>query len=68
MAAMTMAEEKTMAIADAVYGLAGLGVVVTGYLRVTQYGKGWEFYQHEPIFWLKMLLVRKVKKAKQSLR
>ena len=55
--AMSMEEEKTMAIADAVYGLAGLGVVVTGYLRVTQFGKGWEFYQHEPIFWLKLTLI-----------
>ena len=46
-----------MAIADAVYGVAGLLIVFTGYLRVTAYAKGWEFYQHEPIFWLKMLLV-----------
>ena len=46
-----------MAIADAVYGLAGALVVYTGYLRVTAYGKGWEFYQHEPIFWFKMALL-----------
>lgn len=54
---MSMEEEKRMAIADAVYGLSGLLVVVTGYLRVTAYGKGWEFYSHEPIFWVKLLLV-----------
>lgn len=54
---MTPQEEDRIAIADAVYGLAGLLVVSTGYLRVTQYGKGWEFYSHEPIFWLKLTLV-----------
>ena len=46
-----------MAVADAVYGAAGLLVVVTGYLRATQYGKGWEFYAHEPVFWVKLTLV-----------
>lgn len=55
--AMTKEEEERMSIADIVYGGAGLLVVVTGYLRVTQYGKGWEFYAHSPIFWLKMVLV-----------
>ena len=54
---MSSEEEDRIAIADAVYGIAGLLIVYTGYLRVTVYGKGWEFYSHEPIFWLKMLLV-----------
>ena len=54
---MTEEEEDRIAIADTMYGVAGLLVVVTGYLRVTQYGKGWEFYAHSPIFWVKMLLV-----------
>mmetsp|Transcript_666 Transcript_666/g.1976 ORF Transcript_666/g.1976 Transcript_666/m.1976 type:complete len:294 (+) Transcript_666:1223-2104(+) len=43
--------------ADSVSGIAGLLLTVTGYLRVTQYGKGWEFYQHEPVFWLKLVLL-----------
>jgi len=43
--------------ADIAYGLAGVGILISGYFRVTQYGKGWEFYQHEPIFWLKMSLL-----------
>ena len=55
--AMSMAEEKVMAVADSAYGLASLLLVYTGYLRVTQYGKGWAFYQHEPIFWLKLTLL-----------
>ena len=35
---MTPAEEDIMSIADSVYGVSGLGIVVTGYLRVTQVG------------------------------
>ena len=54
---MTKEEEERIALADIIYGGAGLLVLVTGYLRVTQYGKGWEFYSHEPLFWLKMVLV-----------
>ena len=38
--AMTMEEEDRIAIADAAYGVAGLLIVYTGYLRVTEYGKG----------------------------
>ncbi len=49
-------ELMKLVIADSVYGLAGVLVLYTGYLRVTQYGKGWEFYSHEPIFWFKMFL------------
>ncbi len=56
-AGMSAEEEQRMAIADSVYGLAGLLVLATGYLRVTQYGKGWEFYAHEPVFWVKLVLV-----------
>jgi hypothetical protein len=44
---MTMEEEKIMTVADSLLGVASLLIVGTGYLRVTQYGKGWEFYQHE---------------------
>lgn len=49
-------ELMKLVIADSVYGVAGVLVLYTGYLRVTQYGKGWEFYSHEPIFWFKMFL------------
>jgi hypothetical protein len=30
---------------------------VSGYFRVTQCAKGWEFYQNEPLFWVKMASV-----------
>ena len=53
---MNKEEEDRMRVFDAVYGLAALLILITGYLRVTEYGKGWEFYQHEPIFWLKLTL------------
>ena len=29
---------------------------ISGRIRVTEYGKGWEFYAHEPAFWAKMTL------------
>ncbi len=54
---MTEKDEDKLIIIDSLYGIAGLLVVATGYLRVTQYGKGWEFYSHEPIFWVKMFLL-----------
>ena len=53
---MTEEEEQQFTNADIVYGLAGTVVLVTGFFRVTKYAKGWEFYSHEPIFWLKMVL------------
>lgn len=54
--AMSVQEEKLLGYADIVYGLAGVLVLASGYFRVTEYGKGWEFYSHEPVFWIKMLL------------
>lgn len=53
---MSVEDEKLLGLADIVYGLAGVLVLGTGYLRVTQYGKGWEFYSHEPVFWVKLAL------------
>lgn len=49
-------EENLLTVADAVYGIASALIFATGYFRITQYGKGWEFYAHEPIFWIKMAL------------
>lgn len=54
---MTPEEESTLRNVDVAYGLSGLLSIVTGYFRVTQFGKGWSFYQHEPIFWLKVVFV-----------
>ena len=53
---MPQSEEDKVVIADSIYGIAGVLILVSGYFRLTQYGKGWEFYSHEPIFWVKVLL------------
>jgi len=53
---MSSEDETKLVIADSLYGIAGVLVLVSGYFRVTEYGKGWDFYSHEPLFWVKMLL------------
>jgi len=55
-ACMTDKEEELVYNAGIVYGLAGTLLLYTGYLRVAEYGKGWGFYNHSPVFWMKMLL------------
>jgi len=54
---MSVDDEKLVANADIAYGLSGLFLVYTGYLRIAQYGKGFDFYSHEPLFWFKMIMV-----------
>ena len=51
---MSEDEENLLAITDIVFGFWGLLITYTGYLRATAYEKGFDFYQHEPIFWLKI--------------
>jgi putative membrane protein len=51
---MTAESEKSLVIADALYGLTALFLFGTGTLRATEFGKGWDFYAHEPFFWLKL--------------
>lgn len=51
---MSVEEEKLISYADIMTGVAGVGLLASGYYRATQYGKGWDFYSHEPLFWLKM--------------
>lgn len=53
-AGMSKETEKGVVIADALYGINALFLFASGYLRVIDYGKGWEFYSHEPMFWLKI--------------
>jgi putative membrane protein len=54
---MSKEKEKALGVADAIYGVAGVALLVSGYFRAVSYGKGWEFYSHEPIFWLKMVFL-----------
>ncbi len=47
-------EAISIILADIVYGLAGLIIIITGILRVKYFGQGAEFYTHNPLFWLKV--------------
>ena len=49
-------ETISMIIADAVYGLAGVAILVTGILRVKYFGQGGDFYTGNPVFWIKVSL------------
>lgn len=50
----TLAESQRIVVADVVYGLSALVVLVTGILRVLYFGKGAEFYTTNPVFWTKV--------------
>jgi putative membrane protein len=54
---LTAQEESALRRANIVYWCFLLGVLASGGARVVQYGKGWDFYAHEPIFWFKLALV-----------
>jgi uncharacterized membrane protein len=54
---MTLEEEERLNVADGIYGLSALSLLISGYFRITQYAKGWEFYKNEPLFWIKMASV-----------
>jgi putative membrane protein len=43
-----------MVVTDIVYGLAALGVLGTGILRVLYFGQGSAFYTENPLFWWKV--------------
>ena len=46
-------ETISMIIADVVYGLAGVAILVTGILRVKYFGQGGDFYTANPVFWIR---------------
>ena len=51
-------EEDRLAIADTMLGLSGALLAYTGYIPATaDWGKGFDYYAHEPIFWLKIFFV-----------
>ena len=49
-------EAISMVIADIVYGLAGIALLVSGIYRVIKFGQGSDFYTHNPIFWSKIII------------
>ncbi len=50
-------EEDFIAGADIGLGIFGVLIAYTGYLRTVVYEKGFDFYSHEPLFWLKIAFV-----------
>ncbi len=51
---MSLDEAQKVAIADGVYGASALTILITGILRVIYFGKGTEYYLHNPFFWVKI--------------
>ena len=49
-------EAISMVVADIIYGIAGISLLVSGIYRVTKFGQGSEFYTHNPIFWTKIIV------------
>ena len=49
-------EAISMVIADIVYGIAGIALLVSGIFRVIKFGQGSEFYVQNPIFWAKVII------------
>ena len=46
----------SMVLADLVYGFAGIILLGSGILRVKYFGQGGDFYSHNPIFWIKVVI------------
>jgi uncharacterized membrane protein len=47
-------DEDFLTKVDIAYGLVSIPIFVSGYLRVMEYGKGFDFYKNEPFFWVKV--------------
>ena len=48
-------EAISMVVADVIYGIAGIALLVSGIYRVIKFGQGAEFYTQNPIFWTKIV-------------
>ena len=49
-------EAISMVVADIIYGMAGIALLVSGIYRVIKFGQGSEFYTQNPIFWTKIIV------------
>ncbi len=49
-------EAISMVVADIIYGVAGIALLVSGIYRVIKFGQGSEFYTQNPLFWTKMVV------------
>tara|TARA_Y100001968_G_scaffold93982_1_gene84417 strand:- start:96 stop:584 length:489 start_codon:yes stop_codon:yes gene_type:complete len=53
-------EAISMVIADIIYGIAGVALLVSGIYRVIKFGQGSEFYTENPVFWTKIIVFASV--------
>jgi putative membrane protein len=51
---VTVKSAKRLALLDAHYGAAAVGILVVGFLRAIYFEKGWDFYAHNPFFHAKI--------------
>tara|TARA_B100000579_G_C22745668_1_gene811379 strand:+ start:541 stop:1023 length:483 start_codon:yes stop_codon:yes gene_type:complete len=49
-------EAISMVLADIVYGIAGIALLISGIYRVIKFGQGADFYTDNPIFWTKIVV------------
>ena len=49
-------EAISMVVADIIYGIAGIALLISGIYRVIKFGQGSEFYTQNPIFWTKIVV------------
>tara|TARA_B100001996_G_C18252867_1_gene435927 strand:- start:51 stop:542 length:492 start_codon:yes stop_codon:yes gene_type:complete len=49
-------EAISLVVADIVYGIAGVVLLLTGIYRVIRFGQGSEFYTQNPVFWTKIII------------
>ena len=46
----------SMVLADIIYGVAGITLLISGIYRVIKFGQGSDFYTQNPIFWIKIII------------
>ena len=51
----TRKEAISMVVADIIYGIAGVALLISGIYRVIKFGQGSDFYTQNPLFWTKMI-------------
>ena len=49
-------EAISMVIADIIYGIAGIALLVSGIYRVIKFVQGSVFYTENPVFWIKIIV------------
>ena len=49
-------EAISMVLADIIYGIAGVALLLSGIYRVIKFGQGSDFYTQNPIFWTKIVV------------